>query len=127
MLPDPLSVTYNSVAKTLPRAHALRAGVRKRVGSSTYVTADQEFSAFITQELLADGSSRAEILFGRSAPDPDGNPFTDSYQALPNRFGLVYETNKFRYATATDIPLLRSSLTSLVNTALELRLIGGEY
>jgi hypothetical protein len=127
MLPDPLSVTYNSVAKSIPRASAFKVGPRKRIGIGTYVTADQEFSVFTTQDLLSDKSQRAEILLGRSAPDPDSNPFTDSYSALPNRFGLVYETNSLKYASATDIPLLRSALLSLVNTAFELRLIGGEY
>jgi len=127
MLPDPLSVTYNSVAKSLPRSSANKAGIRRRLGTSTFATADQEFSVFSTQDLLSDGGRRAEIILGRTAPDPDGNPFTDSYQALPNRFGFIYEVNRFSYASVTDIPLLRSALTSLVNSALELRILAGEH
>ena len=127
MLPDPLTVTYNSVAKTLPRSAAPRAAVRKLIGSSSFATSEHGFELFTSQARMTDGCRRAEVLLSRTTPDPDSNPFTDSYQFLPNRFGFVYEVNRLGAFSTTDIPLLRSALTSLITSAFELKVIGGEY
>jgi len=125
MFSDPLVVTYNSVAKNLPRAITSRSGVSKQTGASSYVTADGEFQVFTTQSLLGTQGTRSEITLGRITPDPDG-PLTGSYDLYPNRFGLIYETNSLRYATAVDVPLLRTALLSLVDASFQTRLIAGE-
>lgn len=125
MFSDPLAVTYNSVAKSLPRASAPRVGVSKQTGAGSYATSDGEFSVFTTLSLLGSQGFRSEILLGRTAPDTDG-PFIGNYQLYPNRVGLVYEYNSLRIATAVDIPLLRTALLSLVDSTFQSRLIAGE-
>lgn len=125
MLSDPLVVTYNSAVKNLPRSSASPAEERRLLARMTYVTPDREFS--VKTERYAEGRSavRSELVLTRVAPDPDG-PFVGSYRELPNSFGIVLVSNINGYNTSVDIPLLRSAVLSLVDPALQSRLIGGE-
>jgi hypothetical protein len=90
-----------------------------------YSTNDGEFNVFIDSYLMPDGSDKVEIQLRRTTQDPDG-PFTNDFSELPNSFGLTFTTNRLRYGTSTDIPLLRTALLALVDTTLQGRLIGGE-
>jgi len=125
MLSDPLSLTYDSSSKTLPRAAGVTSGVKRVKEQNTYVTSDTEFQVTVTQSELGNGGTRAEILLTRVAPDPDG-PFTGSYDRYPNSVGLVFEVNNLRYNTNTDIPKLRTALLAFVDSTLQGRLTSGE-
>jgi len=116
---------YAGSAKSLARTAGSIPGIAKLVGRSAYRTADGEFSLHLESSLRADGSSRVEILLGRTMLDPD-SPFVGNYNQWPNRVGLVFEANNLRYNTSTDIGVIRTSLNSLVDAALQNRLIGGE-
>jgi len=125
MLSDPLVVTYDGNAKSLPRGHAHRAGPIRVLGKSSYVGYDEEFAVYTQRAQLGGDVTRSEIILERVTPDPD-DPFTGNYLRLPNRVGLVFEVNNFRYATETDVPLLRAALDSLVTSTIASRLISGE-
>lgn len=126
MFTDPVSVTYNGSSKSLVRAAGpSRPGVRRELASSRYSTTDSEFELSITQTQMEDDSTRAEVTLTRVTPDPDG-PFAGSYSLFPNRVSLVFEVNKLRYGTSTDVPLLQAALLSLVDSTFRGRLIGGE-
>jgi len=126
LLTDPLSVTYNGGAVSLPRASGLRPGVRREIGRSIYRSSTGEFTVFTTRSLLSDGTTRVEIILERVAQDADSNPFTGDWKRLPNRFGFVYEVNDLAYASGTDIGLLRTALDSFVTSTVQNRLVAGE-
>lgn len=128
MLSDPLSITYNSVAKSLPRVSDSPRNVAKVLGRSTYATADGEFTVrTVKSQLGGAGGVRVEISLARRVPDPDSDPFTGTTSdRWTNVVGLVYEFDDSHYAASTDIPLLQSALLALVDSTLRGRLIGGE-
>jgi hypothetical protein len=125
MLPDPSSVTYNAVAKSLARGAGFFPGPVRRLGDSFYATADREFEMKIARTLMGNDVERTEILLSRTTYDNDANPHTGT-RIVPNRFGVVYEVNTSRYDTETDIPLLRTALLSFVDTSTQSKLIAGE-
>lgn len=126
MFSDPLTVTYNGSSKSLARVGTSVLSPGKTVSSSHYSTADEEFSLYIRETWkAAEMMRRFEVTLGRTQLDVDG-PFVGAYSAFPNRFGFIYEANSLRYATSTDIPLLKTALTSLVDAAFQGRILGGE-
>lgn len=128
MLSDPLSVTYNSVAKSLPRVSSNPRNVAQITGTSTYATADGEFTVRTVRSRLGGGlGTRVEISLARRVPDPDSDPFTGTTSdRWTNVVGLSFEFNDAKYSTSTDVPLLQSALLSLVDSTLRSRLLGGE-
>jgi hypothetical protein len=126
MLTDPVTVVYSGSSKSLARAAGTIPGVVKVMGRSVYKTADGEYSLHVENARRADGSSRAEILLGRTMLDPD-SPFVGNYNLWSNRVGLIFESNDLKVNTNTDIGLLRASLLTLVDSTLQGRLIGGEF
>jgi hypothetical protein len=126
MLTDPITVQYSGSPKALARSAGSIPGVVKVLGRSVYRTADGEFSIHTENSRRADGSSRAEILFGRTMLDPD-SPFSGNYGLWPNRVGLIFEVNDLRVNSSTDIGLLRAGLLTLVDSTLQGRLVSGEY
>lgn len=126
MLSDPLSITYNSVAKSLPRSSGRLPGEVRLLGTQMYADSAGEFVAKTTRSLLADGSNRVEFLLGRTNPDTDSDPFNAGSTRLPNYVGIVYITNSSLWNTSVDVPLLRTALLSFVDSTLAGRLIGGE-
>jgi len=121
MLNDPLSVTYNGSAKSLPR-------VGLSAASSMYKTADGEFEITIlsSPKKQKDGRLGRSIIFSRVLPDPTpGNSF-DDYRVIRNSLGLTYGFDVTRAEASVDIPLLRAALLSLVDTTLQGRIINGE-
>jgi hypothetical protein len=125
MLSDPLSITYNSVAKSLPRASISMPGIRKRLSAASYSDSATEFFARTEQSSLGNGGWHASIILGRTNPDTDPDPMMGS--RLTNYFGLVYGIDQFRANTSVDIPLLRTALLSFVDSTMQNRLVGGEY
>jgi len=126
MLTDPLAVTYDGSAKTLPVIAGRHQGVSKLLGFRHYGTADGEFVAKTTRYLLQNKSFETHIDLMRVSPDADSDPFTGEWSALPNGFGFTYTVNPYQYATTVDIPRLRTALLAFVSSATELRLIRGE-
>lgn len=126
MLSDPLSVTYDGSAKSLPSRGSFDPAAGKLIASRAYATADNEFEVLNSSWLMPGAVTRSEIILTRVTPDADNDPFTGNWQRLPNSVGLVFEANSFRYATSVDIPLLRTALLALVDSSLQARLISGE-
>jgi hypothetical protein len=126
MLSDPLSVTYNGSAKSLPARGSFEPRAGKLIASRAYGTADNEFGVVTSSWLLPAGVTRSEIILTRVTPDSDSDPFNGNWRELPNSVGLVFEANSFRYATSVDIPLLRTALLSLVDSSFQAKLISGE-
>lgn len=121
MLSDPLSITYNSVAKSLPRVSSSKTA---GVSSSVYRTADGEFELTVDQT-ARNGGVYVDVMFTRTTPDPSPGA-GHIWNQLPNGFGVSYFVNDTSYASAVDIPLLRTALLSFVDSTIQGRLLGGE-
>jgi hypothetical protein len=120
MLTDPLAVTYDGSAKTLPR---ISAGPNRTV----YRTADGEFEVTISgSPLRGAGQNVVTISMARRLPDPTPGDVFDDYRAIRNEFSLSYSFDFTRAETSVDIPKLRTALLAFVDSTLQDRLIGGE-
>jgi hypothetical protein len=125
MLSDPLSVTYNSVAKSLPVSSGLWPTNPRELGKRMYKTADGEFTVATRQLAHRNGDKTAEISLSRTVGDTDVN--TVAQGLFSNSVTLSFTTNSFGVGTSVDIPLLRSALLALVDSTLQGRLIVGEH
>jgi uncharacterized protein (DUF2236 family) len=120
MFTDPLAVTYNSTALSLPRT-----AVGKK--HSRYNTADGEFTIYIADRQFQGGVSRVDIEFTRRLTDPTPSNVFDDYRDIRNTFGVSYGFDpQTRAEASVDIPRLRTALLSLVDTTFQGRLISGE-
>jgi len=120
MLSDPLSVTYNGSAKSLPRTSMGTNG-------TVYRTADGDYEVSISKSSKREGSTRVEIKLSKQIPDPTPADVFDDYRPITNAFGLVMEFDTVtRAESSVDIPLLRSAILALVDSTLQSRLIQGE-
>jgi hypothetical protein len=117
MLSDPLSVTFNGSAKSLARTSVGPAG-------SVYTTSDGEFNLTVEQSTTDRGLVRREITLEHKNPDPSLDIFSDDQPWVPNRFGLVYETDERLSTSSTEIPLLRTALLAFVDASLQTRILG---
>jgi len=126
MLTDPLAVTYDSQAKSLPRSSRRSlSGPVKLLGSASYGTADGTFSIDTRQSLCGNGDRFAEVILNKVAVDTDPNTiFTGHFN---NAVGLVFRTNPYGVGTSVDIPLIRAALLSFVDSTLQGRIISGEH
>jgi len=115
MLSDPIAITYDGAAKTLPRASGASPSVRKVLGVSYYRTADGQHVAKTTRSQLSDQSFRTEILLSRY----------DSVEGTTNSVGLIFDTNHMG-ENPGDIAKLRAALDSFVTPAIATRLSAGE-
>lgn len=126
MLTDPLSVTYNGSAKSLPAVTgSSRLDLDRLLGTRLYKTSDGEFSVATRQGVRRDGSYTGEIHLIRTAPETDTNTVAQGY--FSNSVGLVFGVNPLRVGTSVDIPLIRTALLALVDPALQSRILGGEH
>jgi hypothetical protein len=117
---DPLAVTYDGSAKSLPRVGAGRTG-------ATYRTADRELEITISgSRNLGNGVQSRSINLGRLVPDPTPGDVFDDYRLIRPTFGLVYYFDAKTRAGVSDIPNLRTALLALVDTTFQGRLIAGE-
>jgi hypothetical protein len=126
MLTDPLSVTYNGNAKSLPAVTGSTGlDVDRVLGTRKYGTADGEFIVATRQCVRRNGTYQGEIHLTRVGADTDS---TNVYTGLfSNSVGLVYGIPPSRVNTSVDIPLIRAALLSLVDTSLQSRILGGEH
>lgn len=115
MLSDPIAVTYDSVAKVLPRSSGVTPSLKKVLGTSYYKTADGEFVAKTTRFLLTDQSNRTEIVLSR----------IDEIEGTSNSVGLIFVTNHMN-ENSGDISKLRAALDAFVTPAIASRLSAGE-
>jgi hypothetical protein len=126
MLTDPLSVTYNGSAKTLPVVTgSTRIDLDRLLGSRKYATADGEFTVATRQGVRRDGVLQGEIHLIRKALETDVNTAFSGY--FSNSVGLVYGIDPIRANTSVDIPLIRAALLSLVDSSLEAKILGGQH
>lgn len=119
MFSDPLAVTYDGSAKSLPRVSASGLG-------TTYRTADGEFEIKISKRPTLRDGSLVEITMTRMLPDPTPSNVFDDYRAVKNSFSLSFGFDASRAETSVDIPKLRTALLALVDSTFQSRLIGGE-
>jgi len=121
MFTDPLSITYNSVAKTLPR-------ISGRSSASVYGTADGEFRVNISESTSPKSGIRfVSFKLSRTLPDPTPADSFDPYRPIVNSFGLTYGfDDATRSQASVDHPLLRSAVLSFVDSTIYGRLIQGE-
>jgi len=121
MLTDPLSVTYNAVAKSLVR-------ITSEPGTTRYRTADGEFEVLIASGISSQGTNaeRRTISLSRRIPDPTPSDVFDDFREIRNVFSLSYEFDSTRAESSVDIPLLRTALLAFVDSTMQGRLIAGE-
>jgi len=120
MLTDPLAVTFDGSAKSLPRVSA-------KATRTVYRTADGEFEVVISSSpIQRDGSNGLSVMLYRKLPDPTPTNVFDDYRMVRNGFGLSYSFDPTRAGLSVDLPLLRTALLSLVDSTLQGRLISGE-
>lgn len=121
VLTDPVSVTYDGNAKSLPRVSSGRKG-------TIYKTGDDEFTMSIVDlSTTPGGFGGCEIVLARRIPDPTPANVFDDYRWLTNRFGYVISFDPKTRAEASDnLPKLRSALNSFVDSAMLNRLVAGE-
>jgi hypothetical protein len=121
VLTDPLSITYNGSAKTLPRISLDGQG-------SIYRSADGEFEISISRFLPPRyGVGGAGVFLARRIPDPTPSNVFDNYRFIYNTVGITYGFDSLTRAEASvDLPRLRTALLSFVDSTLEGRLIAGE-
>lgn len=120
MLSDPLSITYDGVARTLAR-------VSVTSERTVYKSADGQFEISISKmpSRSAD-TTRVIIAFTRVTPDSTPADRFDPYRDIVNSVELGFEVDVTRHEATTVIPLLRSALLAFVDTTLQGRLIAGE-
>jgi len=122
MFSDPLSVTYNSVAKSLPR-------LSSDINASSYGTSDGEFVLTIgsTNRISDKGQQllRKEVLLSRNVVDSTDPAFTQLRFPV-NSVGIIYETDVLRIESSVDVPLLRAALLALIDSTLQGRILAGE-
>jgi len=119
VLTDPVSVTYDGSAKTLPRVSAARRG-------TVYRTADNEFVMTITDLSARDGRYGTEVKLSRNLPDPTSGNVFDDYRKITNSFGFIIAFDPTRAEASDNLPKLRTALDSFVNSTMLNRLISGE-
>jgi len=120
MLSDPLAVTYDGNAKSLPR-------VSLGNNRSVYRTADGEFEITISGSPSGSiGQNVRSISLARILPDPTPTDVFDDYRKVRNEITVSYSFDSSRAETSVDIPRLRTALLALVDSTLQGRIIGGE-
>lgn len=122
MFTDPLAVTYDGSAKSLPRVSASTNG-------TVYRTADSTFEIRISNGgKPRDGIARRSISLSRKIPDPTpSDVFDNVYREIRNGFVITYFFDaETRAEVSVDIPLLRTSLLNHVDTTFQSRLLSGE-
>jgi len=119
MFTDPLSLTYDGSAKSLPRVSAARAG-------TAYATSNGEFEMKVSDlSRLRGGRHGCEILLTRVVPDPTPADFES--RLITNSFGFVIGFDPQTRTEASDnLPKLRAALDSFVTSTVLNRLIAGE-
>jgi len=119
---NPLSVTYNSVSKSLARQSSSDT-------ASRYGTSDGEFTFTVdTYVRISDKGQRIivrEVKLSRNVVDSTDAAFTQLRYPV-NSVGLIFETDELRTESSVDVPLLRTALLALVDSTFQGRILGDE-
>lgn len=119
MFSDPLAVTYDGNAKSLPRVGQGR-------NATIYRTADGEFECKISNSPNSRDGEFRSITLTRRLPDPTPADVFDNYRFIRNSFTLSYSFDPTRAETSVDLPKLRTALLALVDSTFQSRIIAGE-
>lgn len=120
MLSDPLSVTYDGVAKNLPRSSSSPL-VRSRNRATT------SYGNLASGLLIRINSSFEQWSFPLALERTELTLFSQTEDTdYPNGVGLVYYSDPFRENTAVEAPLLDTAVRTLVDGSIRARLINGE-
>lgn len=123
MFTDPLAVTYDGSAKSLPRVAAGTNG-------TIYRTADSEFEVRISNVAPKSRNPSGKLAFvslGRRVTDPTPANVFDNFREVYNIFGCYYDFDPVtRAEVSVDIPRLRTALLALVDSTFQGRVIAGE-
>lgn len=126
MLTDPLSVTFDGSTKSLPAASGPSwTGVARALGNRYYGTADGEFAVYTRQGSRKDGAQVSEVHLQHRISDSDVATVHQGY--FYNSVGFYVVTNPYRVGSATEIPLIRSALDTLVTPTIMARIMNGEH
>jgi len=125
MLTDPMNVTVEGSARSMPRVSSSAGLPNMQLSASPrYQTADGAYSVETRRYLhRGSGTQRVEITLYKQVLDVDVNTVHDGY----NRYaaGFVFEWGPYG-PDSTTISALRSALTSYVDATLLGRLLAGE-
>jgi len=120
LLTEPLSVTYDGSAKSLPRVSGGSNGTKYRTG-------DGEFEVSISDgPKRRDGSIERVVSLSRVLPDPTPADVFDNYRFIRNTFSVSYSFDSTRAETSVDIPKLRTALLAWLDSTTQSRIISGE-
>lgn len=120
MFTDPLAITYDGSAKSLPRVSAGRKG-------TIYSTADGEFVVSFTDlSTVAGGRNGVQVTLARTLPDPTPADVFNDYRRIVNTFGVIIGFDPTRAEASDNLPKLRTALDSFVSGTVLNRLISGE-
>lgn len=122
MFTDPLAVTYDGSAKSLPRISGNRLG-------TVYRTADSEFEMNISNVAPKPRNSETwrYVFLSRRVSDPTPSDVFDNFRWIRNGFGYFYVFDSPTRAEASvDIPRLRTALDSFLTPGFQTRVMGGE-
>lgn len=127
MLTDPQTVTISGTPVSLARKSMPGFPGRGDKGMSTdYGTADLSTRLRVEQHKTREGHRYVEIYLARKTSEPDGNTANNrNVHGTWNAVGLTFVQNTERI-DESGLSDLRSALSSLVDSGLLTRLLGGE-
>jgi hypothetical protein len=120
---DPLAVTYDSIALSLPRVGAGKKGTMYRTADALY---SLRFSENELQSKAKQGQRLISVELNRTLPDPTPSNVFDDYRTIRNGFGCFYITDASRAEMTDNIPKLRTALLAFLTPAIEARVLAGE-
>lgn len=123
MLSEPVSVTIDGSAKSLPRVSVSTNRGDNQTSGSRYATADGKYSLETRQFTYRDGVRRAEIFLRKVDLDTSSSTLFDGY--VSSGFGMVFEFGP-QGLGSSEVANVRTVLSSFVDSALLNRLLGGE-
>jgi len=125
MLPDPMNVTVDGSARSLPRVSVSAGVVNMQLqASSVYKTADGAYTVETRRYLhRGSGTQRMEVFLYKQVLDTDVNTVHADFNH--SGFGFVFQYGPYG-PNASDISNLRTALTNHVDSALMSRILAGE-
>ena len=123
MFSDPLSVTYNSVSKSLARLSSLSRKNPKGGYGTRYATADGELTLVVAHTVNEYDNRCVEVRLTRTALS--SAPITGEPGMVSNSFGITIEFDEFNQ-NASDVALLRTAVLALVDSTFTSKLTAGE-
>jgi hypothetical protein len=120
MFSDPISITVNAVAKSMPRLSTVTAGNKV---TTEYGTADGLYSLTISHQRNADGRIRSLVKFTQKATVTNPLDSTNDYDTESTQ--IVIDRPAFGFS-ATQCDYNWAGLKTYLDTAAITKLFGGE-